>query len=248
MGSKEKKLALPISELVRQLEEQITDPNTLDKTTLKECAVFLRNKGYSSPEIARVLKVNERTIQRYMKMYRSEIKLELGEHFQLDFVGEIVNSMRLRCQRLWRLVYSGTLSVSEEARAICAIHQIEMDKLLMLERLGYIQESQGKQETSTAYEFSIEKRGQEEVMKMLWIHDKRLTLQQVDFLKNEYICQMRFYPHKVKEIPKRINLIIDMFIEENEFLRKRESANSNTVTVSSQLYCKVFVINKLCNN
>ena len=243
MESKEKKVAVQISELVRQLEEQSSDPKILDKSTLRECAVFLKNKGYSSTEIGHVLKVNERTIQRYMKEYRKKTRLGLGENFHQDFVGEIVNNMRLRCQRLWKLAYSGKLSAYEEARVICMIHQIEMNKVAVLERLGYLQESQGKDELAKAYDLSVEKREQQEVMRMLWFHDKRLTSEQIEHLNNYYIGEKRIYPHKADEIPQRMNLMINMLVGENEDNMKELKG----VAAPGELRCRVFVINGLRN-
>lgn len=241
MGSNERKVVAQISELIRQLEEQLIDPKTLDKITLQECAAVLKTRGYSSTEIANFLKVNERTIQRYIKVYRTKIKLELGENFQQELVAEIVNNMRLRCQRLWRLVHSGTLSASEEARAICAIHQIEMDKLSMMERLGYIQESQIREEVIRGYESAVDKREQEEVSRQPWIHDKRLTPEQITELKKFYISENRVYPHKSKELPKRMKILVEIATDENEFLRQR----SIDVALKNGLRCSVNVINGL---
>lgn len=247
MSNKGRKVILHIAEVVKQLEEQTVDPKTLDKMVLQDCAVLLKNRGFSSLEIAKVLKVDERTIQRYIKIYRSKIKLELGENFQQELIAEIVNNMRLRCQRLWRLVYSGLLSASEEARTICAIHQIEMNKLSMMERLGYIQESQIRDEVLKEYEMAVEKREQEEVSRQPWIHDKRLTPEQITVLKRYYISENRVYSHKSKELPERMKMLVEMAVEENEFIKQRDLNASFDVALENGLRCKVNVINGLYN-
>lgn len=238
-----------IADLAKQILEGQLDPKTLDRAVIKKIAVHLKDLAYSSEEIAHHLKVDKRTIQRYIRDHKKSFALELEDGFQKNFLGEFLNDVRLHRQYLWRLIHSGDLSGSDKLKAICALNQVAMNAVGVLERLGYLTEARAKQELLEGTEASIERRDQEEVSRMTWICDSRLRPDQHDFLKRFYIGEKHSYPHKQKEIVEKLRRFIEEIAEENaeEFKKKQEEA-AKRVTSSTRIPCKVFFVSRLCNN
>jgi len=62
------------SDIIEALENGALNPRELNKPTLKEYIRIMRNRGYSSSEIGRLLKITPRSVQRHVKKIREEFK------------------------------------------------------------------------------------------------------------------------------------------------------------------------------
>ncbi|MGA2774970.1 MAG: helix-turn-helix domain-containing protein [Candidatus Omnitrophota bacterium] len=134
---------LSLAELAKQLEIKIVDPATVDKKDLMKCALFFKSRGYSSEEIADHLKVDVRTVQRYIQQMRLENSLEFGPDFQRRIVREVIDDYAVRQQRLLKLSYAEDLSSYEQAKILFMCHQLQLSSMMLLERLGYLNKATG---------------------------------------------------------------------------------------------------------
>ena len=63
---------LGVIEIITRVKQGLTDPKSLDPGDRRQCAAYLFGEGMSTPEIARLLKVTERTIRRDREQIREE--------------------------------------------------------------------------------------------------------------------------------------------------------------------------------
>ncbi len=132
-----------ILELAKQLENKTINPTGQRKGDLKKCADLFKSRGYSNTDIAEILDVDEKTVQRYIKDQREENALAISSNFQKQIVGEIVRDWHKQYYRLLRLSYSEGMTANEVMKAIYLAHQVEKDGIELLERLGYLSKSVG---------------------------------------------------------------------------------------------------------
>jgi len=235
---------LSISELVQKLKKGEIDSKELDKKVLWECARRLKREGFSWSEIASIFKTTERTAQRYLKKAKEEITLNLKNNFQLELAGEMLNNWRSRIQRLQRLLDSGKLSAFEEARVVLMAQKIEEELTEMFVKLGYFSKAQGDYDQRHAGLNASEIR-ERRAMGKRWMLAKKLTPDQRRSIADYYSHNIYQFPFLEKEIRKRTDEMLDKYMAENEILRK---SKTRPVTSFSRLSCKLFVVNKLCNN
>jgi DNA-binding transcriptional regulator LsrR (DeoR family) len=86
MGNEEKarsgEVKNSIFELAKQLEDKSINPSDMRKGDLKKCADLFKSRGYSNTDIAEILEVDEKTVQRYIKDQREENALAISSNFQ----------------------------------------------------------------------------------------------------------------------------------------------------------------------
>jgi len=216
---------LSIPELAQQIEDRKVDPKIFDKVALRKCAIFFKRRAYSNEDIAEILGVSSRTAMRYLRKIRAENSLKLGVNFQQELLGGILNNLKLRYQRLLRLSYSCNLSDYERARIVLMCHQVEMDGITLLNRLGYMSKEQGMEEVNLIKEKAEEehKRLKGEIKKQL----EALTVSQDNALRERWT---KLYNEAMWQLEK----MVEKFTAENEKRKKGVS----------QLVCSVTV---LCN-
>jgi len=143
---------LSIPELAGQLESGHINPATLSKKVLRGCALFFKSMKYENEDIAAILHITVRSVERYLKRIKEENALVLGPDFQKNLVSKIMTSWRARGQRLLRLSYAKDMSSYEMARVISMCHQIDMSEVVLLERLGYLGRERGAADIYEAVE------------------------------------------------------------------------------------------------
>ena len=70
----------------------------------------------------------------------------VDEHFQGTIARDFYYGFRLQYKRILRLSYSDDLSDAEKIKAIALLHQLDVNKIAALERLGYISRGHGMAE------------------------------------------------------------------------------------------------------
>ncbi|MDD5691631.1 MAG: hypothetical protein PHP10_00435 [Candidatus Omnitrophica bacterium] len=233
MENNSKDLSIP--EVAQQIENRKIDPKMLDKAVLEKLAVYYKSRrGYKKEDIAEILQVCIRTVERYIANVRSENSLEIGVNFQDELLGEILSNSRLRYQRLWRLSYSDNLSDYEKARTIFMCDQIEMNTLVFLSRLGYLSREQGLDAVESIKEETeeVEKRTTESVKKLV----SSLNSQQWQGAYDVF-----------KARTKETEVILEKMAKGYDAENKRQKAMAGDVAAFTKLYCSVFVINRLHN-
>jgi len=135
---------ISIAELVRRLEEKSISSGALDRRTKKECLVHcVVIRGYKSRDIKEVFGVEIRDAQRYIRAIRHENSLRVDKYFQKKVVDDYYHNWQSRYQRLLRLSYSDKLSDAEMVKTIFRLEQLEINKIAVLERLGYVSREYG---------------------------------------------------------------------------------------------------------
>jgi len=227
---------LSVTELAKKIENQIIDPRILSKELLEKCAVFYKaRRGYSNEDIAEILQVCTRTVERYIKNVRLDNSLQIGSNFQNEVLGEVLNNLRLRYERLWRLSYSNQLSDYEKARVIFMCDQIEMNELLLLSRLGYL----SKEQT-----LDVLKELKEEMEDL-----KRKNNELVDERLHSLTSQQFQHLREVwKAKSAETDVVLEKVVADYEVENKRQIELTGHVDDFEKLFCSVNVINGLCNN
>ncbi|MCK9573474.1 MAG: hypothetical protein M0R20_03620 [Candidatus Omnitrophica bacterium] len=224
---------LAIPELAQYIENKKIDPKALDKIVLEKLAIYYKSRrAYKTEDIAELLQVCSRTIERYIANVRSTNSLAIGVNFQNELIEEILNNLRLRYQRLWRLSYSDNLSDFEKARVIFMCDQIEINEVMLLSRLGYLSREQGLDAIESVKEETEEVgRSRSESVK------KQLSLLNSQQWRTAY----DFFKVRMHEIDVVLEKMVKDYLAENE----RQKTMAGDVAVFVKLYCSVFVVKGL---
>ena len=226
---------LSIPELAQQIENKIVDPKIIDKIALEKVAVYFRmRRGYKTGDIAEILQVCGRTIERYIKDVKSDTALKIGANFQNELLGEILSDFRLHYQRLWRLSYSESLSDYEKARTIFMCSQIRVNEVAILGRLGYLSIKQGLEAIENVKEEirELERKSRQMV-------DKKLSvLTSWQFQSILEVCRGN---------SSELETVLEKMVNDYEAENERQMKLVGYVADFSRLYCSVFVINELRN-
>jgi len=244
MESKGKKVPVQISELVRGLREGNINPKALDMATKEEYVRVLSDNEYDNIEIAKLFKVTIRSIQRYIKRIKKDNALKVGLNFQKETLGEVVGLEKKLFKKLSKLLESESLSIQEKLRISSQLHKINMDKIMILEKVGYLSISQGEYDLRHQPTSSMPDSRTRKAFGRKWMLYNILTPDQRRGIANYYSSNIYDYPYLEKEIRMIIDDRIDNAVSENEKHRKDVARGVGPFT---QLYCKVFVINELYN-
>ena len=169
-----------IFELAKQLENRSVVPSSLRKGDKKKCADLFKSRGYSNADIAEILDVDEKTVQRYIKDQREENALAISSNFQKQIVGEIVRDWNMQYFRLLRLSYSEGMTSNEVMKAIYLAHQVEKDGIELLERLGYLTKARAIDDIKEALELEKKSDGNIKKYKTLFDILSKLSSSQQD--------------------------------------------------------------------
>jgi len=220
MGSNNEELSIP--ELAHQIENHKIDPKIFDKVVLRKCAIFFKRRRYLNEDIAEILGVCGRTVDRYLQKIKAENSLNLGINFQQELLGETLNNLKLRYQRLLRLSYSDNLSDYEKARTILLCHQVEMNGIAFLIQLGYLSREKGLEDMNL-----IKEKAEEEYEELCEVCKKQLEALSIaqDDAVREFWSRLR------REALEQAQEMIARFIAENEKRKRGRSQLICSVTV-----------------
>lgn len=130
--------AMSVYDIAMALEQAKVDPITLEKDVLFECALIYRSRRYPISQIASILKVDSRTVSRYIAEARKMNSIKASPHFQAEFIGDSLNNLWAQYARLIRWSYSDELSEADKIRATLSACQIQKYAIELMERLGYL--------------------------------------------------------------------------------------------------------------
>jgi hypothetical protein len=150
MENKTVEKKVKISDLATQLEKGELKSGALDIKVLRQCALYFKTHGYTTEEISEILECDIRTVQRYTLKARKENISVVDLHFQKRTSGEFMNNLESQYQRILKLSYSKQLSDRERARVIYMLHQICVNGIDTLTKLGYLSQAQGIEDRKAA--------------------------------------------------------------------------------------------------
>lgn len=232
---------MSISELIRQLKEGAINPKTLDRMKYIKS---LMDHGCKNVEIAELFEVSLRTIERDMVKIKKINALKLGPDFQKEVLGEIADNEKSRYQKLLQLLNSKDLPVQQQVKISSLLHKMDVDKVVYLEKGGYVSKTHGEHEIQETV-YRISEIRERKAMGKRWMQRNRITSEQRGELADYFQHCMYYLPHLEKEIRKNVNKKLDYFISENI---KQGKDYIRGVGPFAQLYCSVLVTNRLCKN
>lgn len=94
---------LGVIEIITRVKQGITDPKSLDPGDRRQCAAYLFGEGMSTPEIARLLKVTERTIRRDREQIREEQSIARDPRLAGRIAGQLIAEAEHTVQRIRRV-------------------------------------------------------------------------------------------------------------------------------------------------
>lgn len=129
---------LSIPELARQLEEGAINPATRSKRELRGVALYFRSLKYETDDIATILKITRRSVERYIKKIKQENNSLIGLSFQKKLMTDMMKRWWSRDNRLLRLSYAPDMPSHKKASILFMRHKIDMNMVALFERLGYL--------------------------------------------------------------------------------------------------------------
>jgi Tfp pilus assembly major pilin PilA len=218
--------AKTISELATQLESGSINAASLSGRARRGCALFFKSLRYENADIAAILNVGVRQVQRYFEKSKEETALALEPDFQGKIVDKIMKRSDARIQRMIRLSHAKDLSSYERARIIGMCHQIDMDNMALLEKYGYLNKDQAKIDIDRAAE--TRKIEDEMRHREMFIKLTKSQQQQIQAAITEYAKESI---KREKEICKSLDEMYFGFVEENKKVQGWEDVqnqNSNS--------------------
>ena len=129
---------MSVQDVVKALEDKSISLAEVDKNILKECVVVMKSWGYRNAEISSLLKISDRSVQRYISDIRESNSLTASSDFQAQFMAEAISNLRAQYYRLIRLSHLEDATTLEKTKTIFAACQVLRDQIVILERLGYV--------------------------------------------------------------------------------------------------------------
>ena len=198
--------------LTKQLEHRLINPASLRKEDKKKCADLFKSRGYSNIDIAEILEVDEKTVQRYIKDQREENALAITSNFQKQQIEEVIRHWHAQYYRLLKLSYSEGMTTNEVMKAIYLAHQVEKDGVELLERLGYLTKETAEKDIKIALE--REKKEEEENEKIRKKSVPEEILDQLDIAQTKKIKEV--LDRRADESYKETMKMAEDFMAENE--------------------------------
>ena len=128
----------PILTIINDLRKGIISANTLDRLTRQNCVEVLTGEGYSSTQIAQILKKTDRTIRRDLEDIRRKKALSPDLEYAKRFIGEIVMAARNHHNHLMRLARAPDATIAEKIQGEVAAWKVLKDLIEKMQTLGYL--------------------------------------------------------------------------------------------------------------
>jgi len=196
---------LSIPELARRLEAGIINPATRSKRELRGCALYFKSLKYENDEIAVILNITIRSVERYIKKIKDENASLLGLSFQKKLMTDIMKGWTARDQRLLRLSYAPDISSDKRAKILFMRHKVDMNIMALLEKLGYLRRGVDLPEDTDSYKGMGYLGG---VYEFFTDEQKKLIHKATDMDYSTYTSDPKY--------GARVTELIKKFVEENK--------------------------------
>jgi hypothetical protein len=124
--------------LLRKIEKGAVDPSGIAPSDRRQLVGFLTGDGYSAAEIAQILQVGDRTIERDKRAIRESNAIARDPKLVEQMVGRLVGEAELSVQRIRKAVRDKKVSPSVKVDAEHRCFQVVNDLVQSLQRLGYL--------------------------------------------------------------------------------------------------------------
>lgn len=124
--------------LLQKVKAGELDPRNLSAESRQACVEHMGVEGYSTAEMAQVLRVTERTIRRDRQAIRKAHAVEPGDEFVKETVGALAAHGEMAIDRIRRQARSRELSPMERVHAERLAWRIRDECVERLQKLGYL--------------------------------------------------------------------------------------------------------------
>ncbi len=124
--------------LLQKIKDGQFEANSIEKAERKLLVRFLMAEGKSTAEIAHLLKVSDRTIERDKKTLREEIAITKNPKLVEQMVGMLVYESELSIQRLRKVQQDKDASPADKIEAERTNNQNRYQLFKMMQSLGYL--------------------------------------------------------------------------------------------------------------
>ena len=123
---------------LKQIQAGQLDPATLDKDQRRAVVVVLMEDGYSTAQIATILQVSERTIERDRRAWREDIALAADPKLVGQMVGRLYSEAELSVQRIRRTTRDKDTPAGVRVDGEHRCYQICSDLVQRMQSLGHL--------------------------------------------------------------------------------------------------------------
>lgn len=124
-------------DLIEQIKGQRLAPHSMSKRERRACVAYLTREGLSAAEVAKVLKMSDRTVSRYREKIRRSEALKSDPNFSAELAGTIYQALLQSTDRLRRYGRDKDASVSERIEAERVLI-VSLDRIsARLQTMGY---------------------------------------------------------------------------------------------------------------
>ena len=132
-GTEERTLSL-----LQKIQAGTVDPKCIRPAERRQIVSYLMADGYSTAEIARILKVSDRSIERDKKAIRETNALAADPELVEQMVGRLVCEAELSIQRIRKAAHDKTTPQAVKVDAEHRCYQIASDMIASMRHLGYL--------------------------------------------------------------------------------------------------------------
>ncbi len=125
-------------DMLKEIQAGRVDPKSITPEDRVQLVNYLLADGYSTAEMAEILKVSERTIERDRQAIRETNALERDPRLVAQTVGHLVSEAGLAIQRIRKAARDKSVSPTVKVDAEHRCYQITSDFIQRLQSLGYL--------------------------------------------------------------------------------------------------------------
>ncbi len=138
-------------ELLRKIQQGKLDAKGIAVGERRQLVAYLQGDGFSTADIAQVLKASDRTIERDKKAIREHNAIERDPKLLEQMVGRLVGEAELSIQQLRKTARDKSTASGAKIDAYHRCYQIVSDLTEKLQRLGYLPTASHKVEASLTH-------------------------------------------------------------------------------------------------
>ena len=124
--------------LLQRIQNGSVDPKGIGPAERRQLVVYLMADGYSTADIAQILRVSDRSIERDKKKIREQNALVREPALVGQMVGRLYSEAELTSQRIRKVTRDKRVSASVKVDAEHRCYQIFSDLVQRLQSLGYL--------------------------------------------------------------------------------------------------------------
>jgi len=124
--------------LLQKIQAGTVDPKCVRPAERRLIVSYLMADGYSTADMAQILKVSDRSIERDKKAIREANALSADPELAEQMVGRLVYEAELSIQRIRKAARDKNTPPAVRIEAEHRCYQIESDLIASLQRLGYL--------------------------------------------------------------------------------------------------------------